>query len=124
MKIPLEKLLDLLPPELLDRLAVQYSVNAVNQIRLTGQTVFLCLLNALVNHPKLTQRMLEETFAQLKGETADHSSFGKRLATIKPEYFEAIFRHLYRQMQPRMTAGDAQALRLRIVDATTVVLSA
>jgi hypothetical protein len=46
------------------------------------------------------------------------------LATIKPAYFEALFRHLYRQMQPRMTAGDARALRLRIVDATTVVLSA
>jgi hypothetical protein len=59
MKIPLEKLLDLLPPELLDRFAVQYGVNAVNQVRLTGQTVFLCLLNVLVTHPKLTRRMVE-----------------------------------------------------------------
>jgi hypothetical protein len=124
MKIPLERLLDLIPLELLDRFAVQYTVNAVNQIRLTGQVVFLCLLNALLNHPKLTQRMLEETFEQLTGKTADHSSFGKRLATIPPEYFEALCRQLDRQLQPRITAGDQRALRLRIVDATTVVLSA
>ncbi len=122
--IPVEKLLALLPPNLLDRLAVQYTVNAVNQIRLTGQTVFVCLLNVLVNHPQLTQRLLEETFRKLTGQTADHSSFGKRLAVVKPEYFEAIFRHLYRRIQPQMTAGDQRTLRLRRVDATTVVLSA
>lgn len=122
--IPVEKLLALLPATLLDRLAVQYSVNAVNQIRLTGQTVFVCLLNVIVNHPQLTLRLLEETFRKLTGQTADHSSFGKRLATVKPRYFEAIFRHLSRRVQPQMTPGDQRALRLRRVDATTVVLSA
>ena len=76
MILPVQKLLALLPPPLLDRLAVQYAVNAVNQVRLSGQAVFLCLLNALVNHPKLTQRLLEETYTQLHGHTADHCSFG------------------------------------------------
>jgi hypothetical protein len=122
--IPVEKLLALLPPPLLDRLAVQYTVNAVNQIRLTGQTVFVCLLNALANHPLLTQRLLEETYQQLHGQHADHSSFGKRLERIDPEYFAALYRHVYREIQPRMTAGDQRTLRLRRVDATTVVLSA
>src|SRR5437667_7685032 len=124
MILPVQKLLALLPPALLDRLAIQYAVNAVNQVRLTGQAVFVCLLNALVNHPKLTQRLLEDTYQQLHGHTADHSSFGKRLEQINPEYFEALFRHLYREMQPRMTPGDVRSLRLRRVDATTVVLSA
>lgn len=124
MKIPLEKLLDLLPVELLDRLSVRYRVNAVKQIRLSGQLVFLCLLNTLVNQPKLTQRLLEETYEKLTGRTADHSSFGKRLATLPPEYIEALGRHLYRRLQPRITPGDQRTLRLRIVDATTVVLSA
>src|SRR5438552_17669389 len=116
MKIPLQKLLDLLPVALLDRLALRFRVNAVNQIRLSGQLVFLCLLNGLVNHPKLTQRLLEETYEQLTGQTADHSSFGKRLATLPPEYVAALFRHLYQQMQPRLPAGDQRAVRLRIVD--------
>lgn len=124
MKVPLEKLLALLPVDLLDRLALQYRVDAVNQIRLSGPLVFLCLLNGLVNHPKLTQRLLEETYEQLTGQTADHSSFGKRLATLPPEYVAAVFRHLSQQLQPRLPAGEARALRLRIVDATTVVLSA
>jgi hypothetical protein len=124
MILPVQKLLALLPPPLLDRLAVQYAVNAVNQVRLTGQAVFLCLLHALVNHPKLTQRLLEETYAQLHGHTADHSSFGKRLEQINPEYFAALYRHLYREMQPRLSPGDVRSPRLRRVDATTVVLSA
>src|SRR2546429_9769831 len=124
MKVPLEPLLALLPLELLDRLAVQFRVNAVNQIRLSGQLVFLCLLNGLVNHPKLTQRLLEETYEQLTGPTADHSSFGKRLATLPPEYVAAVFRHLYQRMQPRLPTGDQRTLRLRVVDATTGGLSA
>jgi hypothetical protein len=122
--IPLHALLDLLPAKRLDRLAVHYRVNKVNQIKLRGQTVFLCLLNALVNNPVVSQRILEATFEKLTGKTTDHSSFSARLAVIHPEYFEAIFRHVYAQIQPQMTAGDERALRLRRVDATTVVLSA
>jgi DDE family transposase len=122
--IPLQKLLDLLPDTLLDRLAVRFAVNKVNQIKLSGQTVFLCLLNAIVNNPVVSQRILEATYEKLTGETVDHSSFGKRLATIDPEYFAAIFQHVHRQLQPQIAAGDARALRLRAVDATTVVLSA
>jgi hypothetical protein len=122
--IPLKALLDLLPARLLDRLAVQYHVNKVNQIKLRGQTVFLCLLNALVNNPVVSQRLLEATFAKLTGKTADHSSFGRRLEVINPEYFAALFRHLYDQLQPQRAAGEERALRLRPVDATTVVLSA
>jgi DDE family transposase len=124
MRVPLEKLFALLPVDLLDRLALQYRVNAVNQIRLSGQLVFLCLLNGVVNHAKLTQRLLEETYAQLTGQTADHSSFGKRLATLPPEYVAAVFHHLLQQLQPRLPTADQRAVRLRIVDATTVVLSA
>lgn len=122
--IPVKKLLSLFPSRLLDRLAVQYRVNAVNQVRLTGQTVFVCLLNVLVNHPKLTQRLLEETHRKITGQPADHSSFGKRLAVVKPEYYQAIYRHLARQLIPQMRAGEQRALRLRRVDATVVVLSA
>jgi hypothetical protein len=124
MILPVQKLLALLPPALVDRLAIQYGVDAVNQIRLTGRAVFVCLLNGLVNHPKLTQRLLEESYEQLHGHPADHSSFGKRLAQIKPEYFAALYRDLYRQMQPRMARGDPRCAQLRRVDATTVVLSA
>jgi hypothetical protein len=124
MILPVQKLLALLPPKLLDRLAIQYAVNAVNQVRMTGQAVFICLLNGLVNHPQLTQRLLEETYQQLHGHSADHSSFGKRLEQLNPDYFAALFGHLYREMEPRIAPGETRSLRLRRVDATTVVLSA
>jgi hypothetical protein len=122
--IPVEQLLALFPPKLLDGLAVSYGVNAPNQVRLPGQTVFVCLLNVLVNHPMLTQRLLEETHQKLTGRHADHSSFGKRLALLKPTYFQALFRHLSRHLKPQMSVGDQRALRLRRVDATLVRLSA
>jgi hypothetical protein len=122
--LPLHHLLDLMPAKLLERLAVALHVNKVNQIKLPGQTVFLCLLNSLVSNPIVSQRILEATYQKVTGQSVDHSAFGKRLAVINPEYFEALFTHLYRAIQPQMAASDERALRLRRVDATTVVLSA
>lgn len=122
--IALDELFELFPAKLLDRLALQFRVNKVNQIRLPGQTIFLCLLNALVNHPVVSQRILKATYEQVTGQAVDHSSFSKRLATINPDYFEAVFQHVYQRVQPLMAPGDERGLRLRRVDATTVVLSA
>jgi len=126
--IALDKLLCLLPPNLLDRLALEHQVDAKNQIRLRGSTVFVCLLNGLMNHGDLTQRLLEEMYQQRyqpqTGCKADHSSFGKRLATIKPAFFAALYAHLHQQLAPQATAGEAKALRLRWADATAVTLSA
>src|SRR6266481_6220782 len=100
--IPLDKMLTLLPSQVLDQLAVRFRVDKVNQVKLRGQTVFLCLLNSLVNNPVVSQRLLEATYQKLTGQTADHSSFGKRLATINPDYFEALFQHAYQAIQPQM----------------------
>ena len=109
---------------LLDKLAIEYGVNARNQVRLPGQAVFLCLLNGLFNHPELTQRMLEEQYEKLTGQSCDHSSFGKRLSTMDSGYIQAILAHLHEVIGPYITKGDIQALRLRIVDATIITLSA
>jgi hypothetical protein len=122
--IPLADLLDLIPAQFLDHLATELSVNKVNHIKLPGQTVFLYVLNSLVNHPVVSQRILEAVAEEVSGQTVDHSSFGKRLAKIHPAYFEAIFTHLYRALHPQMAPNEERALRLRRVDATTVVLSA
>ncbi len=122
--IPLDHLLDLFPSKLLDRLAVRFRVNQVNQIKLPGQTVCLCLLNTLVNHPVVSQRLLKATDEKVTGQTVDHRSFSKRLATVNPDYFEALGHHVYQKIQPLMAAHDERGLRLRRVDATTVVLSA
>ena len=115
---------ELLPAALLDKLALTHKVDAKNQIRLTGKLVFLCLLHNLLYHKDLTLRLLEEAYQQYTGQTADHSSFGKRLAVIKPAYFEALFQFLFDKLAPQASEGEARALNLRFVDATTVTLSA
>jgi hypothetical protein len=124
--IPLEKLLSVLPISALDRLALSQEVDKKNQFKLPGVAVFICLLNSIVNHPFVTQRLLEETYNNYSGQTADHSSFGKRLAQIKVSYFEAIFWQLHSQLASRITMAEQNALklRLRFVDATTISLSA
>src|SRR3989442_9017593 len=111
--IPLDHLLDLFPSKLLARLAVRFRVNKVNQFKLPGQTVFLCLLNALVNHPVVSQRLLKATYEKVTGQTVDHSSFSKRLATVNPDYFDALYQHIYQKIQPLMAAHDERGLRLR-----------
>lgn len=113
----------LMPQGMIDRLALQWSVDQDNQCRLPGATIFLCLLNGLLNHPELSLRMLADTYEKMTGHTADHSSFGKRLAQISPSFFAAIFDHLYQNITAKHPA-DAQALRLRFVDATVINLSA
>ena len=123
-EISARQLDSLLPHTLLDQLALTYKVDARNQIRLFGKLVFLCLLHNLPHHKDLTLRLPEETYEQKVGHHADHSSFGTRLAVIKPAYFEAIFRYLHAKMAPVATVGETQALKLRFVDATTVTLSA
>lgn len=122
--VPLDKLDQLLPPARLQELAVVYKVDAVNQVRLPGRVVFLCLLLGLLHHRELTQRILEETSLEVTGRQVDHSSFGKRLEGINPAFFAALFTELYSKLAAEASAGEKRALRLRFVDATTVTLSA
>jgi Transposase DDE domain len=121
--IAVEELLGLLPAEYLERLAGHLAVDAPNQVRLPGPVVFVCLLNTMANQPLVTQRLLQEAFTQRTGQATDHTTFGYRLGKIPPGYFEAILRHLERTLGPQLTRGEAQALRLRRADATTVSLS-
>jgi hypothetical protein len=122
--VPVERLLSLFPPGLLRELAVALEVDAPNQVRLPGEAVFLCLLHTLASHPVATQRLLEETYTQLYGRPADHSSFGARLARLDPAYFQALLTHLHRRLEPLFATGAGRGLRLRRVDATTVTTAA
>src|SRR6185369_877140 len=122
--VPLADLLALVPASLLEKLALAYQVDKANQVRLTGPTVFVCLLNTLLNHAMVTQRLLQETFQRLTGKTVHYSSFSYRLGQLNPDYFDALFTHVYRQVQTQLTRADAPVLRQRIADATTVTLSA
>jgi hypothetical protein len=122
--LSLKHLYAFLPPERLEALACLHQVDAEQSVKLSGPVLFLCLLNGLLNHSELSQRLLEETYHQQTGATLDHSTFGKCLSKIPVAYFADLFAQLHQKMQPQITPGTQQALKLRFVDATTVTLSA
>jgi len=122
--VSLQQLEEILPANELSRLAIEYQVDRCNQVRLPGSVVLVCLLNSLFQQESVTQRILEETYHKITGETADHSSFGKRLEKIPVPYFEDIFTQLYGRIKPQMTVGDTKSLRIKFLDSTIVNLSA
>lgn len=122
--ISLSKFKSLIPAQLIDKLAIEYTVNADNHIRLPGQTLFLCLLNGILNHMSLTQRMLEEQYKKMTGKYCDHSSIGKRIASIDADFFKAISEYLYSKLASLASKKDLHILNLRIIDTTIVTLSA
>ncbi|MDR3558316.1 MAG: IS4 family transposase [Candidatus Pacebacteria bacterium] len=114
----------ILPSDLIQRLAVKHSVDKCNQIRLPGLAVFTCLLDSVLSGGCASQRALEDAYYNNTGNTADHSSFGKRLAKIPVGLFKDIFEHLYQELTPQAAPNEIKALRVRFVDATIVTLSA
>jgi hypothetical protein len=113
-----------LPPERLEALAGRYQVEAAHSVTLSGPVLFLGLLNGLLNHPQLSQRLREETSHQQTGGTLDHSTFSYALNRVPPAYFAEVFGELHQKLQPQLTPGTQRALKVRRVDATTVTLSA
>lgn len=123
-RVSLKELERVLPSKLVGRMAVKHKVDAPNQIRLPGKVVFLCLLDTVVNHGVVTQRLLEEKYQQHTGRPADHSSFGKRLASINPSFVGDIYEDVHGRLAPQASAAEQRALRVRRADATAVTLSA
>ncbi len=122
--LSLKHLYAFLPPQRLEALACRHQVDADHSIKLSGPVLFLCLLNGLLHHPELSQRLLEETYHQQTGDTLDHSTFGKCLAKVPVAYFADLFSDLHHKLEPQITRGTQSALKLRVVDATLVTLSA
>jgi len=122
--VSIDKFQKLLPTEVIQRLAVKYNVDKCNQIRLPGLLVFSCLLEALLSGYDTSQRILADVYRSKTGQTADHSSFGKRLSSIPVEFFRDIFEHLFNELSPQATPAELKKLRVRFIDATIVTLSA
>lgn len=123
-RVPLKELKRVLPREQIKRLALKHRTDARNQVRLPGPTVFVCLLDTMLNDGVVTTRTLEDRFEQHTGRHADHSSFGKRLQRIPAGYFRALYGELHGRLAPQASAAEQRALRVRRADATVVSLSA
>ncbi len=122
-RVPLQELERVLPAWRVRELAVAHKTDACNQVRLPGSAVFVCLLDALLNHGVVTLRLLEEIYTQRTGVHADHSSFGVRLQQIPAEYFVSLYGEVHGRLAPQASAAELRTLRVRRVDATIVSLS-
>jgi Transposase DDE domain len=121
--VSLAELERVLPAHQVQKLAVQFRVDAHNQVRLPGRVVFTCLLDCILNYGAVSQRLLEERYRQQVGKSVDHSSFGDRLSKIKPEYFKAIYEQTHARLAPQISAAQDRGFRVRRADATIVTLS-
>jgi hypothetical protein len=122
--LTLSELYKLLPVKQLERLAVTYELDSQHQIKLSGPVVFLCLLNGLLNHVELSQRLLAATYDKITGFPISQSSISKCLARIPYAYFADLFVWLRKRLAPQIPNAGAMDVRVRRVDATTVTLSA
>ena len=91
-------LLELLPDNVLEELAIETEVNKYSK-KLQGEVIFKLLLYCLTTHKNNSLRTMQSSyesivFQYLNGNPTSkisHSSISDRLNSIKPEYFELLF---------------------------------
>jgi len=123
-RIPLRQFRALLPPPLLEQMAVDYQIDSKNAIKLSGPLVFSTLLHGLLYDSRVSLRCMADKFAEHTGVSLHHSTLGKRLAQLPIDYFEEIFAFLYAKVDDKINPRSPGLMSVHLVDATTVTLSA
>jgi hypothetical protein len=123
-KVPLAQLRELLPPALLDRMAIDYQIASKDSIKLSGPLVFSTVLHGLLYDSKVSLRCMADKFEDLTGVELDHSTLGKRLRRLPCDYFSDIFAYLSKQIGDRINPRSPGPMSVRKVDATIVSLTA
>lgn len=124
-----EKLLALLPAELLTELAIETNVDYYAK-KLQGEVLFRLLLYCLLTTKESSLRSVASAYesavfgainsAHSKG-SVRYSSISERLSTINPDYFKKLFEHCVSTYKD--TIGKADTDRLLRFDSTIVSLS-
>ena len=91
-------LLELLPNNLLEELAIETEVNKYSK-KLQGEVIFKLLLYCLTTYKNNSLRTMQSSYESIVFQYLNenptrkisHSSISDRLNTIKPEYFELLF---------------------------------
>lgn len=123
-RVPLSELRKLLPPCLLDRMAMDYKIASKDSIKLSGPLVFMTLLHGLLYDSKVSLRCMADKFEEITGVYLDHSTLGKRLKLLPFEYFADIFAFLYKKVDTKINPRSPGLMSVRFVDATIVTLTA
>lgn len=125
-----EKIISLVPDELLDNLSMETGVDYSVQ-KLHGKVIFKLFLFAFLSGSKISLRLLETIFQSdrfrdlfhIKPTSIRHSAFSMRLHKISHVYFEKIFLNLIQSPQLDAILFDRKKIAVRKIDSTIVTLS-
>jgi len=127
----IKQIMDLIKDEQLIALGKEYQVDKVNH-KITGGFILKTFVRSSLLGRAISLRSMEE-MVPLSGElsgllktkkgsvTVDHSSIGKRLQTIKPEYFKAVYEGLVEQSDKYFSKKEKT--NLHRFDSTIINLS-
>lgn len=121
-----EKLLEYISDADLEFLSAETKVN--HQVKkLSGATIFKLILYSLLESNRPSLRVMEAFFnsakfkvlANMKEESIKYNSISDRISTIKPQYFEALFNHLFEKFNKVLKEENA----IQKYDTTMVAIS-
>jgi hypothetical protein len=98
----IEKLLSLIPENLLEKLAIETGVDYYAK-KLQGEVVFKLLLNCIISHKDNGLRTIESAYEKLAFQllnqrynqgSVKYNSISERLSTINVSFFEKVYTEL------------------------------
>lgn len=127
-KINIQKVLELIPDDLLTRLAKDTKVDYCSKV-LYGQRIFNLLLYGLLTTDRTSQRTLEDLFgsqmfkslfrydARMK---VSRSSISTRLSTIDTEFFRLAYEEIYNEFSRLFSSKEQMKHNIIRVDSSMI----
>lgn len=123
-----ERILSLLPENLLTELAIDTEVNRYSK-KLQGQVLFKLLIHCILSHKENSLRSMESAYESIgfsvlnagrKKQQVRYNSISERLSTISPVYFEKIYETCIDVYGKTLRSKSREIIRF---DSTIVTLS-
>lgn len=127
-KINIQKILGLIPDDLLSRLSKDTKVDYCSKV-LYGKRIFNLLLYGILTTDRTSQRTLEDLFksdlfktmfSYDAGMKVSHSSISTRLSTIDPEFFRLTYEGIYAEFSKFFSTEEQLKYRIIRVDSSMV----
>jgi len=127
-KINIQKILGLIPDDLLSTLSKDTKVDYCAKV-LYGQRIFNLLLYGILTTDRTSQRTLEDLFSSDlfkalfcydAGMKVSHSSISTRLSTIDPEFFRLAYERIYVEFSKFFPKEEQLKYRIVPVDSSMV----
>lgn len=126
--VSIQKILDIIPDNLLTNLAKNTNVDYCAKV-LYGERVFNLLLYGILTTERTSQRTLEDLFESDLFKTMfcyspnmsiSRSSISARLSVIDPEFFRLAYEHIYVEFSKHFTVKEQQKYKIIRVDSSMV----